>query len=173
VTGRAGRPLNADDALWFTEENVGQLGRITVDGSITEYPLDPGWFPTGIAADASGKVWFTEELSNVIGRINANKPNAFGTLKRFPVPTDGALPCDITLGQDGNMWFTELAGRNIGRIKPKGRIKEFPVPGESGMAGIHRRSGREHLVLRGVRGLHRTHHPELTATSAAPRAGTG
>ena len=126
MTGRAGKPLNADDALWFTEENVGQLGRITVDGSITEYPLDPGSFPTGIAADASGKVWFTEELSNVIDRI-----------------------------------------------KPKGRIKEFPVPGESGMAGIHRRSGREHLVLRGVRGLHRTHHPELTATSAAPRAGTG
>ena len=94
-------------------------------------------------------------------------------LAEYDLPTQDALPWDITLGPDGNMWFTELAGRNIGRIKPKGRIKEFPVPGESGMAGIHRRSGREHLVLRGVRGLHRTHHPELTATSAAPRAGTG
>jgi virginiamycin B lyase len=34
------------------------------------------------------------------------------------------------------MWFTELAGRNIARIDPKGKIKEFPVPGQLGIAGI-------------------------------------
>jgi len=50
-------------------------------------------------------------------------------LAEYDLPTQDALPWDITLGPDGNMWFTELAGRNIGRIKPKGRIKEFPVPG--------------------------------------------
>jgi virginiamycin B lyase len=128
--------LGGDHALWFTEENVDQIGRITADGTITEYPLTVGTFPTGIAADAKGTIWFTEELGNVIGRIKVKKPSGFATLKLFPVPTDGVLPWDISPGPDHAMWFTELAGHAVGRITPKGSVREFPVPGESGIAGI-------------------------------------
>ena len=124
-------------------------------------------------------------------------------LKLFPVKTEQALPWDINLGPDSAMWFTELAGHNIGRITAKGKIKEFPVPGDSGIAGItsgpdgnlwftqndishvgsmsttgqlgktystlavpvrhHRGSGREHLVLRRFRQLHRAAHTRLTS----------
>jgi len=128
--------LGGDGALWFTEENVDQLGRITTDGAIAEYPVTLGGFPTGIAADAKGNIWFTEEIADTIGRVKAKQPDPFSTLKLFMIKTDQALPWDINPGPDGAMWFTELAGHNIGRIDAKGKIKEFPVPGESGIAGI-------------------------------------
>ena len=128
--------LGGDGALWFTEENVDQIGRITVDGTITEYPAGIGTFPTGIGADAKGNIWYTGELSNKIGRIKTKKPDPWSTLKLFDVPTEGALPYDINLGPDGNMWFTNLASHKLGRINAKGKIKEFPVPGESGIAVV-------------------------------------
>lgn len=34
------------------------------------------------------------------------------------------------------MWCTELAGHNVGHMDMAGSVKEFPVPGESGNAGI-------------------------------------
>jgi len=128
--------LGGDGALWFTEENVDQIGRITADGVNTEYPVALGSFPTGIGADVKGNIWFTEEISNVIGRIKVKQADPFSTITTFTVPTDNALPWDISPGPDGNMWFTELAGHNLGRITPTGKIKEFPVPGESGQAGV-------------------------------------
>ena len=39
-----------------------------------------------------------------------------GSIREFSVPTQNAVPDDITPGPDGNVWFTELATNNIGRI---------------------------------------------------------
>ena len=122
-----------DGTFWFTEENVDQLGVLDQQGVITEYPLTPGVFPTSIATGPDGNVWFTEEIGNAIGRLNPADPSK---IKLFTVPTEQSLPWDISPGPDGKLWFTELAGRNIGRITTRGHIREFPVPGELGIAGI-------------------------------------
>jgi virginiamycin B lyase len=61
---------------------------------------------------------------------------ATGEMKAFPDPTDSALPWDITTGPDGKLWFTELAGRHVSKISVTGRITQYTIPGEYGIAGI-------------------------------------
>jgi streptogramin lyase len=56
--------------LWFTEFAVAQVGRITADGQITEYPLSPEVQPGGIVLGPDGNLWFTETNNDKIGRIN-------------------------------------------------------------------------------------------------------
>ena len=57
-----------DGNLWFTELNSNRIGRITVSGAITEFPLpQSGSGPFGIASDGVGRIWFTEVLGNRIG----------------------------------------------------------------------------------------------------------
>ena len=41
--------------------------------------------------------------TNKIGRIQLPT-----TQTRFPIPTGGGDPFDITTGPDGNLWFTEV-----------------------------------------------------------------
>jgi streptogramin lyase len=121
----------ADDGnLWFTEQNGnGGIGRITLDGQITEFPplLTPGLGmarqPTGITAGPDGKIWFTEQAPP--GAIAVLDPNA-GQVTEFSsglAPT--SAPTGITVGPDGNLWFTEKMGDRIGRISPLGTIAEF------------------------------------------------
>jgi virginiamycin B lyase len=56
-----------DGALWFTEflNQNGRIGRITIDGTISEYELSPcqgtcGRYPNGITAGPDGALWFTD-----------------------------------------------------------------------------------------------------------------
>jgi len=123
-----------DGTLWFTEENINNVGVILPNGTVFEYPVD-GQLPTWITTGPDGNVWFTDELSNDIVRLDPNSP---GNQTHFAVPTPGGLPWDIKPGPDGNLWFTELAGdqRHIGKITMAGDITEYPVPDNSGVAGI-------------------------------------
>ena len=56
-----------DGNLWFTE-NDGKIGRITTNGTLTEFPL-PIYSnnPRGITAGPDGNLWFTETGANKIG----------------------------------------------------------------------------------------------------------
>ncbi|MEO6888319.1 MAG: hypothetical protein ABI456_04160, partial [Ktedonobacteraceae bacterium] len=61
-----------DGNLWFTEFNVGKIGRITRHGVITEYLVpshSSGPSPCGITAGPDGNLWFTEFYADMIGRI--------------------------------------------------------------------------------------------------------
>ena len=56
-----------DGTLWFTEENVDQVGMIDPAGFVFEYPTGQGGFPTFITTGPDGKLWFTEYNGNKIG----------------------------------------------------------------------------------------------------------
>ncbi|MEC5257940.1 Virginiamycin B lyase, partial [Bacillus paralicheniformis] len=59
-----------DGTLWFTEWGAGQIGRITVNGDITEYPIPTADSePHGIAAGPAQSIWFAEECGR-IGKIS-------------------------------------------------------------------------------------------------------
>jgi virginiamycin B lyase len=112
-----------DGALWFTEA-VGQIGRITTSGVITQYSVptyDSG--PQGITAGPDGALWFTEQFGNKIGRISTA-----GIVTEYPVPTAGCQPFGIAAGPDGALWFTEAFGDKIGSITTAGVIVEHLVP---------------------------------------------
>ena len=120
-----------DGALWFTENASNKIGRITMSGGITEYPLTPPSGSSvfcGIAAGPDGALWFTETDGNKIGRITTS-----GAVTEYALPTAGSSSRYITAGPDGALWFTE--GNKIGRITTSGVITEYPLPtpGSSGM----------------------------------------
>lgn len=59
---------------------------------------------------------------------SADDGSSYGTLTRFPLPTDASSPFWIVSGPDGNLWFTEQSSNKIGRITVTGIITEFPIP---------------------------------------------
>jgi streptogramin lyase len=112
-----------DGNLWFTETLENKIGRITLTGGITEYPLPAaGSEPFRIAAGSDGNIWFTEYKANKIGRITPA-----GAITEFALAAE-SLPYSIASGPDGNMWFTEAGANKVGVITPEGVITEFPLP---------------------------------------------
>ena len=110
-----------DGNLWFTENATDEIGRITLSGTITEFPLPhKSSGPVGITSGADGNLWFAEHDGNRIGRITPD-----GTIAEFSLPTFANWPDQITRGPDGNVWFTEALSDKIGRITPDGSISEY------------------------------------------------
>jgi streptogramin lyase len=116
-----------DGALWFTEYQSNKIGRITTDGTISEFSIPTvASGPAGIVAGPDGALWFTESNANKIGRISLT-----GSVTEFALPNEFSFPASITVGPDQALWFTEGNQANargrIGRITPSGNLKEFPV----------------------------------------------
>ena len=89
-----GIAVGADGNIWFTE--VGKIGRITLDGSITEFTAAAG--SGDMTTGPDGNVWYASGA----GRLGRVTPS--GTITEYLV--DGA-PGGIATGSDGNIWFTE------------------------------------------------------------------
>lgn len=54
-------------ALWFSEYLGDAVGRVTVGGQFTEYPVKSTIW--GVALGSDGAIWFTEVSANKIGRL--------------------------------------------------------------------------------------------------------
>jgi streptogramin lyase len=147
-TGPGGIVAGPDGNLWFTEEGVGAVAKMTTSGAITEYPAY-GVF--GITAGPDGNLWFPEFNLNAISRITTS-----GIVTDFPLPTPSAEPLFIAAGPDGNLWFTETSASQVGKIDPTtGSITEYPLtPGRAPGAITAGRDGNlwflENTLLGGV-----------------------
>jgi streptogramin lyase len=120
-----GIAAGADGNLWFTEQYVDGIGRITPSGAVTEFSsgITGNSFPENITAGPDGNLWFTELIGNRIGRITT-----FGGVTEFSAGiTSRSDPLGIAAGPDGNLWFTEFIGNRIGRITPSGVVTEFSI----------------------------------------------
>jgi len=119
-----------DGNIWFIEQSGNEIGRLTPEGSATEFKIPTERsLPAGICAGPDGNVWFTESNSNAIGRITPS-----GQITEFPGPSRPLTyhggksdVTGITMGPDGNLWFTEQDS-GIGRITPTGQTTEFRLP---------------------------------------------
>jgi virginiamycin B lyase len=114
------------DNVWFVT-GLGQLGRITRRGVITEFPI-----PTAQEITTSdGILWVTQPFTNQIGRINVEGRTPTVTEFSPPSPCNRRPPrfCmdGIAAGPDGNVWFTEPLKDAVGRVTPEGVITEFPL----------------------------------------------
>ncbi|MEO8432096.1 MAG: hypothetical protein ABI592_11355 [Acidobacteriota bacterium] len=109
-----------DGRLWFTEPAAERIGRISIDGAVTEFPLPAGSRPFGIAAGPDGKLWFAQQP----GRIGSITPA--GVVASFQIPASGFtdIPVSIAAGPDGNLWATESTSR-VDRITTGGTIIGF------------------------------------------------
>ena len=103
----------SDGDLWFLDGTIistraqARIGRVTPQGSITEFPtgVPKDQYVGGLAAGPDGNLWFTQE-----GLRQAGKPGGLiarvgsdGTVTSFGTPT-GASGAPL-VGTDGNVWF--------------------------------------------------------------------
>ncbi len=142
----------SDGALWFTEyvaavpgdpttASASKIGRITIAGAITEFPLPAaGSAPASIVSGPDGALWFAETAADTIGRIATN-----GTITEFPLaPSAATSPAlgAIAVGSDGALWFiggqtpVTVGSAVIGRITTTGNVTFFTIEGGGGISGI-------------------------------------
>lgn len=108
-----------DGNIWFTEYFGNRIGRITLSGTFTEFPIPTlGAQPTNITVGPDGNLWFTERATSKIGRITTD-----GVITEFP--SVSASPDGITGGPDGNIWFASLHA--IGKVTAAGQVTLFPL----------------------------------------------
>jgi len=89
--------LGPDGALWFYESGANQIGRITMDGSITEYSIptpDASLARQGfLGVGPDGALGFTENAARRLGRITVE-----GAITEYPIPDAAAAPAPLTAG---------------------------------------------------------------------------
>ncbi len=121
-----------DGAYWFVETQVGQIGRITTNGVVTEYPINLGFSePLGITVGPDSNLWFTEYAIDRVARITTN-----GTITQFPLPA-GVFPTAITLGSDHRLWVLDFGGQYIGTPPTNGGILALTVGGTNGLTATN------------------------------------
>jgi streptogramin lyase len=112
-----------DGSLWFTESGD-QIGRLTPQGVITEFPVPtPGSRPWAITPGPDGNLWFTEVFGNRVAKMTVT-----GLVTEFRLLRENSRPFWITPGFGNELWFTESEGNRIGRISTAGMITEFELP---------------------------------------------
>lgn len=120
-SGVTGIIRGPDGAMWFTEPNAQQVGRITTNGAISEFSV-PGVGST-IAVGPDGNLWCT-------GQDGISRVARDGTLTQFPVKPFAYVK-GIAAGPDGNLWFTMWQDDKIGRITPQGDVTTYPLPSQT------------------------------------------
>jgi len=123
-----------DGSMWFTERGPDGIGRITPDGTVTQYRagITRGAAPYAIAASPDGNIWFTETGRGRVARITPS-----GKVTEFSAGiSSNARPEGIAAGPDGNLWFTEAGADRSGRITPSGAVTEFGIMEGANPRGI-------------------------------------
>jgi virginiamycin B lyase len=116
--------LGPDGAIWFVERAAAKIGRMTLDGQFTEYPLATGSFPNRIVVGPDGALWFSELRANKVGRMTTT-----GHLTEYPA--DG--PVGITVGNDGEFYLASFTDGALLRMNLNGEVTGiWPLPNAGG-----------------------------------------
>ena len=127
-----------DGNFWFIDLNNDAIGRITPDGTITEFPFATMAPSDGFLSDDSlivgsdGNLW-TDGFNGNPSAIVQITPN--GVFTTFSPPSGDNTISSIAEGPDGNIWFvpsyeTESDGvsSQIADITPNGAMSAFTLP---------------------------------------------
>jgi virginiamycin B lyase len=102
-------------ALWFPEDGADQIGRTTVQGTITEYPLPAREStPLSITSGPDRALWFTDDIEALGRRIGRITPG--GAVTGLALPDPQSIPLDIAAGPDRTVRLTEKVDRGIGQL---------------------------------------------------------
>lgn len=121
-----------DGSLWFTEEKKGKIGRIAVNGQITEWtvPWDGEYGPEELTVAADGRVWvlsdaharvFVIDPAVPAGPVAAFfvDPSEEGDAAELETPRPGMRRAnDIAAAPDGSVWVSDHLGDGITRFAP-------------------------------------------------------
>ena len=117
--------LGPDGAIWFIERSAAKIGRMTLDGNFTEYPLAKGAFPNRIVTGPDGALWFTELMAGKLGRITTG-----GALTEYPI---AGGPVGIAVGKDGQLYLDLFLAPGVDRVNLQGQVTgHWGLPGGVG-----------------------------------------
>ncbi len=123
-----GITVGADGALWFAETGANQIGRISTDGAVSEYPIltedamEDAQGIVGLGPD--GAIWFSEDRANKLGRITPD-----GKVSEYDLPPGTAPVAQIVGGADGALWVTAVGANAILKLSTEGEVlAEYPLP---------------------------------------------
>lgn len=119
-----------DGNIWFTEFITNKIGRLALNGTVTEFTagLSEAASPSSIVAGSDGNIWFTENSKDNIGMITTS-----GAITEYPISANSQAD-GITSGPDGNIWYAARGGQYIGRIEIAEDTDTEPPTNISGMA---------------------------------------
>ena len=123
LTGSAPGP---DGNMWYSSRSGGKIGKMTPNGTVTEYTPPSSDDSPSITAGPDGNMWFTEFNQDKVGKVTTS-----GSFTEYSIPTSGARAYQIVSGPDGNLWFLENYGNKIGKITTSGVITEYTIPTSS------------------------------------------
>ncbi len=107
--------------VWYIASSM--FGRVSRDGTITEYPSTEYFFGYELVVDSSDNLWFTD--FNAIGK---REPS--GKLTMFPTPGVPELS-GLVVGPDGNLWCFR-GDQALLRMTPSGEFTVFPMGAATG-----------------------------------------
>jgi virginiamycin B lyase len=128
-------PAPDGKSMWFSEEAGNKIGRIGMDGRMTEFPvpkLHGNTILAGLTFDRDGNLWTQAyvdpnndlpEGADAIVKIDKAILSAEDAdissipVTFYQVPTRDTVMHRITEGPDGALWFTELAVDQVGRLE--------------------------------------------------------
>ncbi len=111
-----------DGNLWFTEQGISKVGRLTPSGVVSEFATaTANAAPTGITAGPDGNLWFAEPAVNRVGTMTPT-----GAASDLSLGA-GTAPARIVTGPDHNLWVTEPGAHAIARVTPTGAVTTFTL----------------------------------------------
>lgn len=125
VTGIA---LGPDGQLWFGQDRVNEVGRVSTAGVFSAFPLTPAPGLTGtrdIVAGPDGAMWLTRASKGTISRVTTA-----GVETDFVLPgTDLYVALqDLVSGPGDKLWFIRSGQRSIGSITTSGTTAFYKAP---------------------------------------------
>lgn len=122
-----GIKVGPDGALWFVETTTQQIGRISTEGIVTEFPLEEGGIAEAqgfIAVGPDGALWFNLDDSNQLGRITST-----GEITQIDLP-EGLSPIrELVTAPDGALWVTSRGLGAIVKLNADGTVAaQYPLP---------------------------------------------
>ena len=144
-TGPSGITVGSDGALWFTQTETGQIGRITTAGVITEFASPCNVVVNGLynsnlqgplVSGSDGNLWFECQGT---GTATFYRMTTAGQFTAYPFPagysgSDAIVASGFAVGPDGNIWFgAETSGVAapagvVGSVSPIGAFNFYSLP---------------------------------------------
>jgi hypothetical protein len=132
-SGVAGIAMTADGSKWFTESNSNQIGRLSANGTFTEFPgpIDiPGSSgPTEIVTGPDGSLYFLKNDDNKIFQFDPRFNNVTNLYAPFNDAPAQVLS-NLVSGPGPYIWFSDYYNGSyyIGQLNINtGDINLFPV----------------------------------------------
>jgi hypothetical protein len=86
--------LGPDGAMWFTQNVGNRIGRITMDGTITEFAVPtPDAGPWGIALGGDGSMWIAERTASRISRLGTGSGALVSAVIKGAARVGSSLTC--------------------------------------------------------------------------------